>query len=131
MSATIRGRIVRINQTVIDQADYFLGDGFTRQTGLTFVDVTSKLFFNNVPQPWNLVNGAPLSDSQIKSGTVYFHEIAGAPGFYSLRFRPNTPGYWRLTLTFAAGQQMLAQDYDVTAEPLQIQGGLTASFTKC
>ena len=131
MSSIIRGRLVRINQTLIDQADFFQGDGFTRLQGLTVADVTTQLFYNNVPQPWTLANGAPVSDGQVKSSNIYFHEIAGAPGYYSLRFRPNAAGYWRLMVVYAAGQQMLAQDYDVTAEPVQMQGGLTASFTNC
>jgi hypothetical protein len=116
---------------VLDQADYFQGDGFTRQAGLTIADVTCQLFYNNVIQPWSLTNGAPISDAQLRSGNVYFHEISGTTGNYSLRFRPNAAGYWRLILTYAAGQQILAQDYDVTAEPLQLQGGLSASFTNC
>lgn len=131
MSLVTRGRLVRINQSVLDQADYFQVDGFTRQAGLTIVDVSCQLFYNNVPQPWVLTNGAPISDVQVKSGNVYFHEIGGATGSYSLRFRPNAAGYWRLLLTYTAGQQILAQDYDVTAEPLQVQGGLRASFTNC
>lgn len=131
MSSVTRGRLVRINQTVIDQADFFQSDGFTRQAGLTIADVTSLLFFNNLPQPWPLLNGAPVTDSQTKAGNVYFHEIVGTIGNYSLRFRPNAAGYWRLQVTFGAGMQILAQDYDVTAEPLQAQGGLTASFTHC
>lgn len=131
MTATTRGRLVRINQTVIDQADYFQADGFTRVAGLTTVDVVHQLFFDNVLQPWVLQNGSTVSDSQVKSGYVYFHEITGTTGNYSLRFRPNSAGYWRLLLTYTAGQQILAQDYDVTAEPLQIQGGLKSSFTDC
>jgi hypothetical protein len=130
VSAVVRGRIVKINQAVIDQADFFQVNGFTRVGGLTFGDLTSQLFYNNVPQPWPLANGAAISDGQVGVGKLYFHEIAGAPGNYSVRFRPNTAGYWRLILTYTAGQQIVAQDYDVMAEPTQA-GGLTASFTRC
>jgi hypothetical protein len=131
VSTITRGRLVRTNQVILDQADFFQGDGFTRQAGLTIADVTSVLFYDNVLQPWTFTNGAPVSDSQVKSGSVYLHEIAGSPGYYSMRFRPNAAGYWRLLVVYTAGQQILAQDYDVAAEPLQIQGGLTASFTNC
>lgn len=131
MSLVTRGRLVRINETVFDQADLFEGDGFTRKAGLTLVNVASVVFYNNAVQPWVLTNGAPVSDNLVTSGSVYFHEIGGAPGHYSVRFRPNAAGYWRITLTYAAGQQIVAQDYVVTAELPQLQGGLTASFTKC
>jgi hypothetical protein len=130
MSAVVRGRIVRINQTVIDQADFFQANGFTRVMGLTHVDLTPQLFYNNVPVPSQLASGATVTDNQVKAGLLYFHEIPGASGSYSVRFRPNAAGYWRLILTYAAGQQIVAQDYDVMAEPTQA-GGLTASFTHC
>jgi len=130
VSAVVRGRIVRVNQTVIDQADFFQVNGFSRVQGLTFADLTSLMFYDNVPQPWALANGATVSDGQVKAAVIYFHEIPGAPGNYSVRFRPNTSGYWRLILTYTAGQQIVAQDYDVMAEPSQA-GGLTASFTRC
>ena len=130
MSAVVRGRIVRINQTVIDQADFFQVNGFNRVAGLTFGDVMAQTFYNNVPQPWTLANGGSTSDGQVKTGVLYFHEIPGALGNYSLRFRPNAAGYWRVILTYTAGQQIVAQDYDVMAEPAQA-GGLTASFTHC
>lgn len=131
MSTVARARLVRINQLVLDQADLFQGDGFTRQVGLTIADMAIILFYNNSPQPWILTNGAAVTDSQVSSGKVYFNEITGAPGYYNIRLRPNAAGYWRLSLTYAAGQQNLAQDYDVIVEPQQISGGLTASFTNC
>lgn len=131
MSLTTRGRLVRVNQTVIDQADYFQADGFTRVTGLTIVDVESQVFFNNALQPWPLTDGSSVSDAQVKSGFLYFHEITGTNGNYSLRFRPNSAGYWRVLLTYTSGQQILAQDYDVSADPVVMGGGLKASFTNC
>ena len=129
--ATTRGRLVRVNQTVIDQADYFQLDGFTRVPGLNVTNLTAQVFFNNILQPWPLTDGTIISDSQIAAGKLYFHEITGAPGNYSLRIRPNNPGYWRVILVYPAGQQILAQDYDVSAEPLTVKGGLKASFTNC
>ena len=130
--ATTRGRLVRINQTILDQADFFQSDGFTRVSGLTIVDLTSQVFFNNILQTWPLVDGSTVSDNQITSGSLYFHEISGTSGNYSVRFRPNSAGYWRTLLTYSAEQQILAQDYDVTAEPVQVTGGgLKANFTKC
>ncbi len=128
MSQTTRGRLLRINETVIDQVDYFQGDGFQRVAGLTFVNLSSRLFFENAVQPWPLVNGAGVTDQLVASAAIYFHEITGAAGHYSVRFRPNAAGYWRLVLTYAAGQQIVAHEYDVTLEPSSKQSGLRASF---
>lgn len=127
--ATTRGRLVRINQTILDQAEYFQSDGFTRVSGLTIVDLVPQTFHNNTLQEWPLVDGAAVTDNQVTSGFVYFHEIPGASGNYSVRFRPNAVGYWRTLLVYPAGQQILAQDYDVTADA--VSGGLKANFTNC
>lgn len=124
------GRLVLVNQTVFDQADFFQGDGFTRVAGLTAVDLTSQVFHNNQLVPWGLVVGASVTNNQVVSGSVYFHEIAGTVGNYSIRFRPNAVGYWRLVLVYVDGSQIVAQDYDV-AEPAQSAGGLRSSFTNC
>jgi hypothetical protein len=128
MTILARGRYLRVNQTVVAQADFFQVDGYTRVPGLTFVNLSSELFFDNALQPWVLTNGATVPDGLVTAGNIYIHEIAGAPGHYSLRFRPNVAGYWRLLLTYAAGQQIVAQDYDVTAESQALQGTLKTSF---
>jgi hypothetical protein len=113
-------------------ADFFQSDGYTRVPGLTVLDLTSQVFFNNVPQAWPLVNGSGVSDNQVTSGHLYFTEIPGTSGNYSVRFRPNSAGYWRTILSYAAGLQILAQDFDVIAEPIQVSGGgLKANFSKC
>lgn len=130
--ATTRGRLVQINQTILDQADFFQLDGYTRVVGLTVADLTSQVFYNNILMPWPLTNGTPVSNQQVTAGFLYVNEITGAPGNYSVRFRPNAAGYWRINLTYPAGTQILIQDFDVTAEPLQLTGGgMKASFTKC
>jgi hypothetical protein len=128
--ATTRGRLVYANQTVDDQADFFQSDGFTRVTGLTPAQLTCQLFFDNQLQPWAFVTGANLTDTQIASGNVYWLEVPGSPGIYSVRFRPNALGYWRLLITYAAGMQISGQDYDVTAAPPSVDQGLKASFLK-
>jgi hypothetical protein len=125
--ATTRGRIVQANQTVIDQVDFFQSDGFTRVTGLTVGQLVSHLFLNNVLQPWLFVSGLGVTDAQVNAGNVYFNEIPGSPGYYSVRFRPTTVGFWRNLLDYSAGQQIAAQDFDVV---ISMPGpeGLTASF---
>jgi hypothetical protein len=128
--ATTRGRLVYANQTVDDQADFFQSDGFTRVTGLTVSNLVMQLFFDNVAQPWQFLSGANLTDTQIPSGGVYWLEVPGSPGIYSVRFRPNAVGYWRLLITYTAGQQISGQDYDVNPPPPTVDQGLKASFVK-
>jgi hypothetical protein len=128
--ATTRGRIVQANQVVLDQVDFFSSDGFTRVTGLIPASLVSHIFFNNSLQPWPLVSGNLVPDAQIAAGRIYFNEIPGNPGFYSVRFRPDALGYWRNLLTYAAGQQISAQDYDVVQSAPAMESGLQASFVK-
>lgn len=128
--ATTRGRQVFSNQTVLDQADFFQGDGFTRVTGITLSDVTAQLFLNNALQSWPLVNGSVVTDVNVAAGSIYFYEVSS--GIYSVRFRPNAIGYWRMLINYPAGSQILAQDYDVVAQTGTIGGGtgIKSSFIK-
>ena len=128
--ATTRGRIVQANQVVLDQVDFFDGGGFNRVVGLTVSDLVSTIFFNNLKQPWPLVDGSAVNDAQVAAGTIYFHQLAGEPGFYSVRFRPNAVGFWRNLLTFTAGSQHSAQDFDVVASSPLLESGLKSSFIK-
>ncbi len=130
MAQTTRGRQIPTGQTVDDQADFFQSDGFTRVTGLTVSQLTMALFFDNQPQPWQFVTGAGVTDTQITSGYVYWLEVPGAPGYYSVRFRPNAIGYWRLLITYPVGTQIQGQDYDVVPPSPTVDQGLKASFLK-
>jgi len=132
VAGTTRGRLVQINQVVLDQADFFLSDGFTRVLGITATSgaVTHNVFFDNVEQPWPLVDGTTVQDAAVSSGQIYWNEIASEPGHYSVRLRPNAVGYWRLLITYPAGTQIVVQDYDVTAKAPITAGGLKASFVK-
>lgn len=121
-------RIVFPNRAILDQADILQPDNFTRVTGLTSAAIVSTLFFNNLAQPWSLVDGTLVTDAQIASGTVYWNEITGQPGFYSVRFRPNAVGFWRLNLAYAAGSRLVTLGYDVVPEPPVVATGLKASF---
>jgi len=128
--ATTRGRLVYANQTVVDQADFFQSDGFTRVTGLTVANLVCQIFFDNQLQPWSFITGSGLNDTQIASGNVYWLEVPGSPGIYSVRFRPNSIGYWRLLITYTAGAQIMGQDYDVVPPSPTVDQGLKASFLK-
>ena len=126
--ATARGRLVYANQTVIDQADFFQGDGYTRVAGILVSQLTEKIFFNNALLPWPLVSGTNITNAQVAAGNVYWNEIPGASGFYSIRFRPNAVGYWRCLIDYAVGTQIAAQDYDVVAPPPSVDQGLKSTF---
>ncbi len=126
--ATTRGRLVQANQVVLDQVDFFQSDGFTRVTGLIPSSLISQLFYNNTLQPWLLLSGIGVVDTQIASGRIYFNEITGSPGFYSVRFRPNALGFWRNLLTYTAGQQISAQDFDVVQGAPAVGSDIHASF---
>ena len=130
MSQTTRGRIVQANQVVLDQVDFFEPDGFTRVIGLTVGDLINEIFVQNVRQPWTLVNGVGVTDAQVGSGTVYFNQIPGQPGFYNVRFRPNAVGFWRNLLTYTVGTQISAQDFDVVQSAPLLESGLKSSFIK-
>ena len=127
--ATTQSRLVHNNQLVYDQVDFFQPDGFTRVTGLT-ASLPLKVFFENVAQPWPLMDGSLVSDAQVASGHVYFNEVPGSPGFYNVRWRPNGVGFWRVILSYPAGQQIEAQDYDVVQSLPMVESGLSASFIK-
>lgn len=128
--STTRGRLVVNNQVVFDQADFFQIDGFTRVTGLVPAQLLSQIFFQNAFQPWLFVSGVGVTDAQVASGKIYWTEIPGSPGVYSIRWRPNAVGYWRLLVTYPAGTQVMGQDYDVTVAGVPVETGLKASFVK-
>lgn len=128
--STTHGRTVEINRLVVDQADFFQSDGFTRQAGLTTADVTMQLFFNNSEQPWTFLDGSSILDNQVSSGSVYWSEIPGSGGVYSVRFRPNALGFWRLIISYTAGKQIVAQDYDVVVKADSCQPGIRSTFVK-
>ena len=123
-------RSVASNQVVYGQVDFFQVDGFTRVTGLTPSGVLVNTFFNNLPQPWAVVNGLGVMDAQITSGYIYFNEVPGSPGYYNIRWRPNAVGFWRIITTYVPGQQIEIQNFDIFAAPSPIDSGLSASFIK-
>ncbi len=127
---TTRERLVFANQPVLDQADFFMPDGFTRAVNILPSQLVVQTFFQNVVQPWTLVTGVGVTDIQAVSGKIYWNEIPGAPGCYSLRFRPNALGFWRVLVSYAAETQIVALGYDVVAPAVPVDAGLKASFMK-
>lgn len=129
--ATTRGRLVQINQVILDQVDFFEADGYTRKAGLAIgTDLTHEVFFDNDLQPWPMIDGTTVTDAAVRSGNIYFNEVPGSPGFYNVRFRPNALGYWRVLINYPAGTQIMGQDYDVVAQVPAAETGLRASFTR-
>jgi hypothetical protein len=127
---TTRSRFVLHNETVLCQADFLGPDVFTRVPSLTVPQVGFDLFYNNTVMPWTPVDGTAVSDAQVVSGKIYWSEIPSRLGFYSVRFRPNAVGYWRLVLTYASGLQTYATDYDVLGTQPNGSDGLQYSFVK-
>jgi hypothetical protein len=122
-------RQVPTNETVLSQVDFFQPDGYTRVAGIGFAQVVVQTFWQNVPQPWSVVTGAGVTDAQVVAGRIYWNEVPGASGYYSVRFRPNAAGYWRLSVGYPAGLQVVAQDFDV-APRLTTSTGLQSSTVK-
>lgn len=124
---TTRGRQVYNNQVVYDQADFFQLDGYTRVSGLTPLNLTLEVYYNNALQPWSLIVGAGISDTQVISGHVYWDDTGR---IYGVRWRPSAVGYWRVLITYPQGAQILGQDYDVGSGTgiMPPSAGLKASF---
>jgi hypothetical protein len=112
----VRSRVSFSNHVIFEQADFFQQDGFTRVTGLTISDISVQVFQDNQLLNWTLAEGQYVDDDATRSGYVYWSEITGAPGVYSVRFRPTSVGFWRMIITYADGLQLLAQDVEVIFE---------------
>ena len=130
-------RIIPVNTTIVDQVDFFQGDYYTRIENLPHTALVLNLFNENSKLAWPWVSGGGLGNGQILSGSVYYSQITGAPGYYSVRFRPNAAGYWRLVLNYPGGVQASALDYDVVTPSMFPgsgsgggSGGLHVSFIK-
>ena len=128
---TTRNRLVRSNETIVEQVDFFqVSDGYTRITGLTISQTQQTLFFNNVLAPWQFVTGLGVTDAMVASGKVYFAEIPGSSGYYSVRFRPNAVGYWRLSILYPTASLGTVLGYDVISVPTTADAGLQSSFIR-
>jgi len=120
------GRSVSAGTLIRSQPDfYFPIDTYNRVTGLQATGVTLILMVNNQILSWPLLDGTAVADSSISAGNVYFNEIIGAPGFYSLRFFPDRVGYWRISVVASSFESLL--EFDVNPASAQ-SSGLIASF---
>jgi hypothetical protein len=124
------GRSVSAGGLVRDQADFFLPGGNVRAGGIALPQVSMTAFSDNGLLSWPLADGSTVPDSSISAGTVYFSEISGAPGFYSVRFFPDRVGYWRIVLRVDAFQSEVVREYDVNPASAASPNGLNASFLR-
>lgn len=127
-------RIIPAGSIAYGQVDIYLpGPGFNRAVGLDASSAVLKAFINNAQLTWTLLNGVSIPDSSITSGSIYFNEILGSPGFYSVRFFPDRTGYWRVLLRFQSIPAEIPLEFQVAPAGLfepQSKGSLTASTTK-
>jgi hypothetical protein len=126
-------RLLPAGTVIYDMAEiFFPAETMNRVAGLTYSSVTPTLFVNNSPLNWTIADGTSIQSGQIFSGKIYFNEIPGNPGFYSIRLLPDRMGFWRLVLNFASYDTEFSADYDVIPAgaftPGASSGGLTASF---
>jgi hypothetical protein len=95
--------------------------------------LTLSIFANNTALSWPLADGSLIVDANISSGTIYFNEINGSNGFYSVRFFPDRTGFWRIIITNAGLNTERILEFDIIpANSLKstVSGGLTASFVR-
>lgn len=98
-------------------------------SGIGISQLSLAVFVDNGLLAWPLVDGSLVPDSSVSAGTVYFNEISGSPGFYSVRFFPDRTGYWRIVIGNAALGAEVVKEFDVVpANPIGPPNGLNATF---
>lgn len=122
------GRNVSSGSLARAQADFFHVSG-QRVVGVVWSTLAAHVFVNNAALPWPVSDGSTVQDSSISAGKVYFSEIAGSPGFYSVRFFPDRVGFWRIVLRSDSLNAEVVLEFDVAA-PAPPTGGLNATFVK-
>jgi hypothetical protein len=123
-------RLIQVGLVVKGQLDFYVTPGeATRVTGLTADDVEIVLFKNNSLTSWAVVDGSSVLDSSISAGIIYFNEIDSAPGYYSVRFYPDSTGFWRLGSVYNDREQVLEFDLTSSSSLIPTNDGFITSFT--
>lgn len=124
------GRLVPAGQLIRDQLDFYMPAGsVNRLTGVVYGSLSLNIFSDNGLLAWPLADGTNVADFSVSAGTVYFNQIAGSPGFYSIRFFPDRIGFWRLVFQNQTLGEEIIRSYDVTsARPGMASNELNASF---
>jgi hypothetical protein len=113
-----------------DQIDLYMPNGsINRVTGESYTSLGLAVFADNSVIAWPLADGTTVADSSVSAGTIYFNEIVGSPGYYSVRFFPDRIGFWRLIFREATLGEEVILSYDVTpARPGPASNELNATF---
>lgn len=113
-----------------DQIDLYMPAGsINRVRGESYASLGLAVFVDNAALTWPLADGTNVADASISAGTIYFNEIAGSPGYYSVRFFPDRVGFWRLIFREQTLGEEVILSYDVTpARPGVASNELNASF---
>lgn len=124
------GRSISAASLVSDQIDLYDPPGSViRALGVLLADVSVTVFANNVLLPWTIQDGTAVPSSSISAGIIYFNEIVGSPGFYSIRFFPDRIGFWRLIFSVPSITAEVIREFDInptgSSSPAN---GLNASF---
>jgi len=126
-------RQVPASNIVLSQLDFYTPNTINRMADIKSVDFIFKMFVNQTVLNWFLIDGTYIANSDISSGNVYFNEITGAVGYYSVRFFPDRVGFWRLIFNHVPSQSDLVLEFDVLPSSSFTPGGsvdrgLTANF---
>jgi hypothetical protein len=124
------GRQLPAGQLIRDQIDLYMPAGsINRVVGESYQSLQLSVFADNGLIAWPLADGSTVADSSVSAGTVYFNQIAGAPGYYAVRFFPDRVGFWRLVFREPTLNEEVILSYDVApARPGVASNELNASF---
>lgn len=128
------GRLISAGALAYEQLDFFLPAGsVNRVSGIVVPNLQMTMFVNNSVLAWPLVDGSAVADSSVVSGSIYFNEIAAAPGFYSVRFFPDRVGFYRLVFLASSYGIEVEKEYDVLSPGVlrPATGGLIPSTSRC
>lgn len=117
-------RHIFAGRVAFSHADFI--ESGNRKSGIEWLDVEAKVFFNGEILPWPISDGSNTPDSSIGSGVIYFNEVVGAVGFYLVRFFPDKTGFWRVVLKHSETKEVTLE-FDVSSST-QFSSGLLASF---
>lgn len=127
------GRQVPAGSIIYAQPDMYVpATSKVRQAGIQSSSLQVVTFVNNARQAWSLMDGTLVQDADVSAGKVYFNEVVGSSGFYSVRFFPDRVGFWRVILQHQGLQLEWVMEYDVLPAGAfsPSGGGLIASFVK-
>lgn len=123
-------RLLPAGQLIRDQVDLYMPAGsINRVVGESVTALSLAIFVDNGLLSWPLADGTTVADFSISAGTVYFNQIVGANGYYSVRFFPDRVGFWRLIFREMTLNEEVILSYDVSpARPGVASNELNASF---